>query len=48
MTHGFMYATSIFDGIRAYWNAENKQMYILRLSDHIERVFNSMKVMHLK
>ncbi len=48
MTHGFMYATSIFEGIRAYWNSEKKQMYILRLQDHLERMFDSMKVMHLE
>jgi branched-chain amino acid aminotransferase len=46
-THGFMYATSVFEGIRAYWNAEQKQMYVLRLTDHLERMFDSMKVMLL-
>lgn len=44
-THGFMYATSVFEGIRAYWNAEQKQMYVLRLDDHLLRMFDSMKVM---
>lgn len=48
MTHGFMYATSIFEGIRAYWNSKEKQMYILRLSDHLERMEDSMKVMLLE
>lgn len=48
MTHGFMYATAIFDGLRAYWNAKEKQMYILRLADHLERMFNSMKIMHME
>lgn len=47
-THGFMYATSIFEGIRAYWNAEQKQMYVLRMADHLERMFDSMKVMLLE
>ena len=47
-THGFMYATSIFEGIRAYWNAEQKQMYVLRLTDHLERMFDSMKIMLLE
>ncbi len=48
MTHGFMYATSVFEGIRAYWNAKEKQMYILRLPEHLERMQDSMKIMHLK
>ena len=47
-THGFMYATSIFEGLRAYWNAEQKQMYVLRMIDHLERMFDSMKIMHLE
>lgn len=46
--HGFMYATSIFEGIRAYWDAEQKQMFVLRLTDHIERMFDSMKIMLLE
>jgi branched-chain amino acid aminotransferase len=48
MTHGFMYATSIFEGIRAYWNAEQKRMYILRLREHLVRMQDSMKVMLLE
>jgi len=48
MTHGFMYGTSIFEGIRAYWNAEHKRMYILRLHEHLERMFDSIKIMHLE
>src|ERR1700678_643372 len=47
-THGFMYATAVFEGIRAYWNSEQKQMYILCLQDHLVRMFESMKVMHLE
>jgi branched-chain amino acid aminotransferase len=48
MTHGFMYATSVFEGIRAYWNTEQKRMYILRLREHLERMEDSMKIMRLE
>ena len=48
MTHGFMYATSIFEGIRAYYNADQKRMYILRLREHLERMYDSMKIMFLE
>jgi len=34
-THAIHYGTSIFEGIRAYWNSEN--LYIFRLEDHIKR-----------
>jgi branched-chain amino acid aminotransferase len=34
-THAIHYGTSIFEGIRAYWNGEN--LFIFRLEDHIKR-----------
>ena len=34
-THAIHYGTSIFEGIRAYWNSNN--LYIFRLEDHIKR-----------
>ena len=29
-THGFLYGTAVFEGIRAYWNDEEKQLYVFR------------------
>ena len=40
-THAIHYGTSIFEGIRAYWNSEN--LYIFRLEDHIKRFRQSGK-----
>lgn len=40
-THAIHYGTSIFEGIRAYWNSKN--LNIFRLDDHIERFRNSGK-----
>jgi len=40
-THAIHYGTSIFEGIRAYWNSKN--LYIFRLDDHIKRFRNSGK-----
>ncbi len=40
-THAIHYGTSIFEGIRAYWNSKN--LHIFRLDDHIERFRNSGK-----
>lgn len=34
-THAIHYGTSIFEGIRAYWNGEN--LNIFRLDDHVRR-----------
>ena len=45
MTHAFLYGTAVFEGIRAYWNAEEKQLYALRIKEHIVRLRNSSKIM---
>ena len=34
-THAIHYGTSVFEGIRAYWNGEN--LYIFRLDEHVKR-----------
>ncbi|HET9435615.1 MAG TPA: branched-chain amino acid transaminase [Candidatus Limnocylindrales bacterium] len=38
MTHAFMYGTAVFEGIRAYWNAEQGTLYGLFLREHMERI----------
>ena len=38
-THAIHYGTSVFEGIRAYWNSRN--LYVFRLKDHIKRFRNS-------
>jgi branched-chain amino acid aminotransferase len=38
MTHAFMYGTSTFEGIRAYWNPEQGVMYGLKLREHMARI----------
>lgn len=47
MTHGFLYGTSIFEGIRAYYNEEEKQLYAFRVPEHYERLYKSAKIMHM-
>jgi len=34
-THAIHYGTSIFEGIRAYWNGEN--LFVFRLDEHVKR-----------
>ncbi len=45
MTHAFMYGTAVFEGIRAYWNAEQGRLYGLKVREHMERIRNSAKVL---
>ena len=40
-THAIHYGTSIFEGIRAYWNGKN--LYVFKLDEHVKRFRNSGK-----
>jgi len=42
MTHAIHYGTSVFEGLRGYWNSKN--LNIFRLQDHIKRFRDSGKV----
>jgi branched-chain amino acid aminotransferase len=45
MTHAFMYGTATFEGIRAYWNAEEGRLYGLKLREHVERLRQSCRIL---
>ncbi len=45
MTHAFMYGTATFEGIRGYWNANQQELYVLFLREHVERIRNSAKIL---
>ncbi len=47
-THAFLYGTSVFEGIRAYYNPDESQMYAFRVKEHYERLLRSAKVMWMK
>lgn len=47
MTHAFNYGTGVFEGVRAYWNAEEEQLYGLNFRDHYARLMRSCKIMRL-
>ena len=38
-THAIHYGTSVFEGIRAYWNGKN--LHVFRLNEHVKRFRNS-------
>lgn len=48
MTHAFMYGTAVFEGVRAYWNEDHQEMYLFRLREHIERMWESMRILQLE
>jgi branched-chain amino acid aminotransferase len=45
MTHAFMYGTATFEGIRAYWNAEQQRLYAVFLREHLERIRKSCRIL---
>jgi branched-chain amino acid aminotransferase len=48
MTHAFMYGTATFEGIRAYWNEEQGQLYGLKLREHVERIRQSCRILLMR
>jgi branched-chain amino acid aminotransferase len=45
MTHAFNYGTGCFEGIRAYWNADEEQLLIFKLREHYERLLRSCRIL---
>ena len=43
LTHGLHYGSGVFEGIRAYETADGPAIF--RLTEHIERLFNSAKIL---
>lgn len=48
MTHGFNYGTAVFEGVRAYWNAEEEQLFGLELLAHYERIHRSAALLMME
>lgn len=45
LTHALNYGTAAFGGLRAYWNEQEKQLFIFRAIDHYRRFLNSTKLL---
>ena len=48
MTHAFNYGTGCFEGIRAYWNEQDGQLYVFRLREHFERMHRSSRILRIQ
>ena len=42
------FGANVFEGIRCYWNAKEKQLYGFRLADHYERLEKSIRMLRMK
>jgi branched-chain amino acid aminotransferase len=47
MTHAFNYGTGVFEGIRGNWNAEDNTIYMFKVDEHLRRLRQSAKIMHI-
>lgn len=47
-TNALHYGSGVFEGIRAYWNATEQQLFVFRLPEHYERMVSNCKVLKLK
>ena len=47
MAPGLTFAATVFEGMRAYWNADEEQLFVFRLADHLDRLQFSMRVVEL-
>src|SRR5436309_5369145 len=47
MTHALHYGTPVFEGIRAYWNDKQSQLFLLEAAAHYDRMKRSANVMRM-
>lgn len=45
LTHALNYGTAAFGGLRGYWNADERQLYLFRPLNHYTRLLNSAKML---
>jgi len=47
LSTAFKYGAIVFEGLRAYWNREQQQLYGFRLDDHFRRLAQSTKIVRM-
>ncbi|TAJ19496.1 MAG: branched-chain amino acid transaminase [Dehalococcoidia bacterium] len=47
MTHAFNYGTAVFEGVRGNWNAEQDELYLFKVREHVQRIRQSAKIMRM-
>jgi branched-chain amino acid aminotransferase len=48
LTHGLQYGTGCFEGIRGYWDPDERELYLVLLRDHFERLATSAKILTIQ
>jgi len=47
LTHALNYGTGVFAGIRAYWSAEQQELFVFRPRDHFQRFVESARLLDM-
>ena len=47
LTHALNYGTGVFAGIRAYWNADEAELFVFRPQDHFRRFLESARLLDM-
>jgi branched-chain amino acid aminotransferase len=45
LTHGLQYGTGCFEGIRGYWEPSDRELYLVLVREHYQRLQNSAKIL---
>jgi branched-chain amino acid aminotransferase len=45
---GITYAATVFEGLRAYWKPEDRELYVFRLESHVRRLLNSIRLSRMQ
>ncbi len=48
MTPAVRYGATAFEGIRAYWNDDRRQLYLFRCEEHLSRLLQSARLMGMQ
>ncbi|GAC1468032.1 MAG: branched-chain amino acid transaminase [Chloroflexota bacterium] len=46
--HALHYGTGCFEGVRAYWDEAREELYVLKLTEHVDRFFRSCGVLRIR
>ena len=47
-TQGAFWGANVFEGLRAYWSATHRELYMFRVAEHLARLQRSMKSVRLE
>jgi branched-chain amino acid aminotransferase len=48
LTHALNYGTAVFGGLRAFWNEDEKELFVFRPLDHFRRFLDSARLLRME